>query len=300
MSGRGTEVLAAARASGLVVEGEPLLVMLSGGGDSVCLLDVAVRLGAQVSALHVDHGLRPESGEDADFCRALCERLGVPLVVERVDLDRAAGNLQAEARDARYRFAESHARGDYAAAHTASDQAETVLYRLAASQGRRALLGMAARRGRLVRPLLAVTREDARAYCRERGLEWREDPSNEDLVFARARVRADVLPALRELNPAAERNIAETADQLREEAEALEEVLPDGPLTTQQLRSLPAPLARLARRAAAGDIPISRRDAARLLALSDDGRAGLHWPAGPGRGRLRRLARRGRARRRRR
>src|SRR3712207_7977938 len=95
--------------------------------------------------------------------------------------------------------------------HTASDQAETVLYRLAVSPGRRALLGMQPRRGRLVRPLLDATREDTRAYCRARGLHWREDPSNRDLVFARARVREEVLPALRELNPAVERTIAETA-----------------------------------------------------------------------------------------
>ena len=91
--------------------------------------------------------------------------------------------------------------GDYAAAHTASDQAETVLYRLAVSPGSRALHGMSPRRGRLVRPLLGVTREEVREYLRARGLEWREDPSNADRRFARARVRHDVLEALRELSP---------------------------------------------------------------------------------------------------
>ncbi|MEA2472471.1 MAG: tRNA(Ile)-lysidine synthase [Thermoleophilaceae bacterium] len=296
-------VLRAARESGLVAAGEPLLVLVSGGGDSVCLLDVAVRLGARVSALHVDHGLRADSGEDAELCRSLCERLAVPLTVERVDLPaaRGPGNLQAEARDARYALAERHAAGDYAAAHTASDQAETVLYRLAVSPGRRALLGMAARRGRLVRPLLAIAREDARAYCRARGLEWREDPTNSDLRFARARVRAQVLPALRELNPAAERNIAETAAQLRDEAEALDAALagalagtapPPGPpaggrtsggqapLRLQSLSGIPPALARLALRAAAGDAPISRRDAERILALPLEGTATVELPGG--------------------
>ena len=283
MSARASDpVAAAARASGLVREGEPLLVMLSGGGDSVCLLDVAIRLGADVAALHVDHGLRADSGADADFCRALCERLSVPLAVERVDLSDATGNLQAAARDARYAAAERHGAGDYATAHTASDQAETVLYRLATSQGRRALLGMAPRRGRLVRPLLAITREDARAYCRERGLDWREDPSNEDLVFARARVRREVLPALRELNPAAERNIAETAAQLREEAETLDALVPQGGegLTLAGLGELPPAVARLALRAAAGDAPISRRDAERILALPREGSAEVELPGG--------------------
>src|SRR5439155_16357694 len=119
------------------------------------------------------------------------------------------GNLQAGARTIRYELAERHAAGDYATAHTATDQVETVLYRLAVSPGRRALLGMPARRGRLIRPLLEVTREETRAYCAARRLAWTDDPSNEDLRFARARVRREVLPALRELNPALERTIAE-------------------------------------------------------------------------------------------
>ena len=157
--------LDSAAVSGLVVPGEPLLVMLSGGADSVCLLDVAVRLGARASALHVNYGLREEAQGDEDHCRALCLALGVELTVERVWLPEE-GNLQAHARDARYRLAEQVAARDYAAAHTASDQAETVLYRLAVSPGRRALLGMAARRDRLVRPLLGATREDTREHCR--------------------------------------------------------------------------------------------------------------------------------------
>ena len=271
--------LESARASGLVRAGEPLLVLLSGGGDSVCLLDVCVRLGAEVSALHVDHGLRPDSAEDAELCRRLCQERGVPLAVERIDLRAAAGNLQAAAREARYELAERHAEGDYATAHTASDQAETVLYRLATSQGRRALLGMAPRRGRLVRPLLAVTRDEARAYCRARRLDWREDPANADLRFARARVREEVMPALRELNPAAELNVAETAAQLRDEAEALEELVPDPPLTLAALRELRPALARLALRAAAG-VAVPRRDAERILALPAEGTAEVELAGG--------------------
>src|SRR5688572_8711410 len=154
-------VLEAARDSGLIVEGQDLLVMISGGADSVCLLDVAVRLGARTAALHVNYGLRDAAQADEDHCRTLCDSLRVPLTVERVWLP-GGGNLQALARDARYGLAERLAAGDYAAAHTASDQAETVLYRLAVSSGRRALLGMEPRRGRLVRPLLAVMREETR------------------------------------------------------------------------------------------------------------------------------------------
>jgi tRNA(Ile)-lysidine synthase len=251
--------LEAARASGLVRKGGPLLVLISGGGDSVCLLDVAVRLEADVSALHVNYGLRAGAGADETFVGGLCERLGVPLTVERVSLPEA-GNLQERARDARYSLAERLAEGDYAAAHTASDQAETVLYRLAVSPGSRALHGMAPRRGRLVRPLLAVTREEVRDYLRGRGLEWREDPSNADRRFARARVRHDLLGALREIGPAPERTIAATAAQLREEAELLERAvdaalaeLGGGPaVSLGALREQPPALRRLVLRRLAG------------------------------------------------
>ncbi len=275
--------LEAARSSGLVVPGEPLLVLLSGGGDSVCLLDVSVQLGAQVSALHVNYGLREGAEEDEALCRVLCERLGVGLVAERVQLEEA-GNLQERAREARYALADRHAKADFAAAHTASDQAETVLYRLAVSPGRRALLGMEPRRGRLVRPLLAVTREETRAYCLERGLEWREDPSNADRRFARARVRHDVLEALRELNPAAERTVAETAQLLRDEAEVLDEAtraalkeLGGGPaVSLGDLRARPPALARLVLRRLAeavegGPRALSRAAADALLRLGERG-----------------------------
>ena len=243
--------LEAARESGLLVAGR-VLVLLSGGGDSVCLLDVALRLDASVSALHVNYGLRAGADSDEAFVRELCARLGVPLHVERLRLPQG-GNLQERAREARYALAESLTDGDYAAAHTASDQAETVLYRLAVSPGSRALLGMAPRRGRLVRPLLEVTRSEVHEYLRARGLDWREDPSNADRRFARARVRHDLLEALRTVGPAAERTLAETARQLREEAEVLDaavsealEELGGGPaVSLAALREKPPALRRL-------------------------------------------------------
>jgi len=263
--------------------GQPLLVLLSGGADSVCLLDIAVELEAHVRALHVNYGLRAEAGEDEAHCRALCGHLGVELAVERALLPKE-GNLQAHARDARYRLAESLAEGDYAAAHTASDQAETVLYRLAVSPGRRALLGMEPVRGRLLRPLLHATREDTRARCRSRGLQWREDASNEDRRFARARVRHDLLPALRDVGADPERTIAETALLLRDEAEVLDRAAADalaelggGPaVALAGLRALPPALARLvlrelAERVAGGRRALSRAEADSVLSLGDAG-----------------------------
>ncbi len=286
--------LDAARESGLVRPGEPLLVMVSGGGDSVALLDIAERLGASVSALHVNYRLRDDSSLDEELVRQLCKERGIALTVERVELG-GEGNLQERALDARYTLAEELAEGDYATAHTASDQAETVLYRLAVSPGSRALLGMAPRRGRLVRPLLAVTREEVRDYLRGRGLEWREDPSNADRRFARARVRHDVLDALRELSPSVERTIAETARQLRDEADLLEHTVGDvlkelgggAAIALDTLREHPPALQRLVLRALAeqaagepGPRALSRREADEILALGDRGTKSLDLGGG--------------------
>jgi tRNA(Ile)-lysidine synthase len=269
--------LEAARASGLVHEGEPLLVMLSGGADSVCLLDVSMRLGARVEALHVNYGLRGEdSEEDERFCRELCERLGVNLHVERVSL--GSGNVQAQARDARYAVAERIAERDYAAAHTSSDQAETVLYRLATSPGRRSLLGMEPRRGRLIRPLLAVSRADTHLWCGEHGLSWREDAANEDPRFARARIRYEVMPVLRDMAPQAERTIVESAELLRDEAEVLDAAAAE--VSLADLGAHPPALARIALRQAAGQA-VSRRDADAILAmLGEGGTRSLDLPGG--------------------
>ena len=276
--------LEAARESGLIRAGEPLLVMLSGGADSTCLLEVALRLRANASALHVNYGIREGADGDAEHCRNICAGLGAELHLERAEGPPESGNLQAWARELRYASAERLAEGDYAAAHTASDQAETVLYRLAVSPGRRALLGMAPRRGRLVRPLLRATREDTRAYCRARGLDWREDPSNEDPRFARSRVRGELLPALRSLSPVAERTIAETAQLLRDETEVLERAVDEAharlvagaALPLAELSGEPAAvrrllLRRMAESATGRERALSREDCDRILGLSDAG-----------------------------
>ena len=217
--------------------------------------------GGDVSALHVNYGLRPGADEDEQFCRELFPGL----IVEHPRLP-AGANLQAAAREARYALAEQHAIGDYATGHTLSDQAETVLMRLCSSPGRKGLLGMAPRRGRLVRPLLVMTREETRAYCRENGLAWREDPTNADPSFTRARVRHELLPLLERIAPGAERTIAETARLLRDEAEALDALLPDTD-SLEEIAALPPALGRLALRRLAG-APIRTEE---LLAMAGRG-----------------------------
>jgi tRNA(Ile)-lysidine synthase len=253
------DLLSHVEAGGLVARGRPVVVLLSGGRDSTCLLDVCVQLGAQASALHVNYGLREEADADEEHCRSLCRRLEVELDVEHPD--RVEGNTQAWARDVRYaagaRLAGARA-ADLAAAHTATDQVETVLYRRASSPGRRALLGMAPRSGRLVRPLLGVTREDTAAWCRSRGLNWVDDASNEDALFARARVRTGLVPALRAVDARAEANILRTAALLRDEAEVLDAVVTTAlagrdRISVEHLRELPPALGRLVVRRLAED-----------------------------------------------
>jgi tRNA(Ile)-lysidine synthase len=243
----------------------PVVVLLSGGRDSVCLLDLAVRHAGPVTALHVNYGLREGADEDEAFCVALCERLRVPLRVHRPGPPQ--GNVQAWAREVRYAEA-ARLEGLIATGHTATDQVETVLYRLAASPGRRALVGMREREGRIIRPLLGCTREQTAAYCRERGLQWREDPTNDDLSYARNRVRHELLPALRALHPAAEANILRTLAILRDEAEVLDELVVAEP-DLDRLAALPPALARLVLIEMAG-APIGAR-APEILALSRSG-----------------------------
>jgi tRNA(Ile)-lysidine synthase len=224
--------------------------------------------------VHVNYGLRASADGDEAFCAGLCVRLGVPLHVHRAG--EPQGNLQAWARAVRYAQAERFA-GLIATGHTATDQIETVLYRLAASPGRRALLGMPEREGRIIRPLLGSTREEVTAYCVERGLEWREDPTNESLDFARNRVRHQLLPALRSLHPAAEANVLRTLGLLRDEAAVLDELIVAEP-DLDRLAALPPALARLTVVAMAG-APIGSR-LPEILALSRHGTAALDLGGG--------------------
>jgi tRNA(Ile)-lysidine synthase len=220
------ELLERVEAGGLIAGPAPLVAMLSGGRDSVCLLDLAVRARGPdaVSALHVNYGLRDDADEDERHCAQVCERLGVRLAVERPRRPAGAGNLQAWAREARYaaaaRLAEESA-AMVVTGHNADDQVETILYRLASSPSRRALLGMRPRAGRLVRPLLATTRAEITVYCEERGLSWRDDATNEGDAYARNRVRQGLIPELEKIHPAARENVLRTAALLREEAELL-------------------------------------------------------------------------------
>jgi tRNA(Ile)-lysidine synthase len=288
------QILERVRTGGLLPGGRDVVTMLSGGRDSVCLLDLAVRLcgPASVCAMHVNYGLRTEAEEDERHCEALCERLGVrlELVRAREGQEPIQGNLQAWARTLRYEAAERIARPSgalIAVGHTASDQVETILYRLAASPGRRALLGMSAQEGAVVRPLLAISCEQTAQYCQARGLSWREDESNLSERYARNRVRHRLLPVLREIHPAAEANVLRTAQLLRQETEVLDrlverELAGARSIAVERLAKLPQALARmvvvrLAEQAAGALVPQAGERVEELVQLGRrGGRAELH------------------------
>ncbi len=288
------------RDGGLLPAGTPVVAMLSGGRDSVCLLDLAVRaLGpAAVTALHVNYGLRDDAVEDERHCAALCERLGVRLEIERPRRPEGPGNLQAWARDIRYAAAARLAlpRGAaIAVGHTADDQVETILYRLASSPSRRALLGMRPRDGQLVRPLLAFSRAQTTAYCEERGLAWRDDATNVEATYARNRVRHALVPALAAIHPAAARNVLRTAELLRDEAEVLDALVAEelggangsgrNTIALERLAALPAALRRLvvqrlADAAAGRPVPGAANHADEVAALRRTGTAMLDLGGG--------------------
>ena len=261
----------AVRASGLVDPSSTVVVMASGGPDSACAAAGLARLlgPESVHVLHVNYGLRPDADRDERTCRELCGRLRIDLHVERPRS--LQGNLQDAARNARYEAAERlRARTGaavIATGHTRTDVAETVLYRLAVSPGARALRGMQPRNGRIVRPLVGLSRSDARELATAASLPFEDDPTNLDPAFARNRIRHEVLPVLAELG-AAEANIAETHAELIEEAELLDAV------TLDELKAAGAPAASSAIAAAelANLAPGLRRLALRALAERAAGR----------------------------
>jgi len=202
----------------LIPAGGDVVCLVSGGPDSTCLWHVLCELGYRVSALHVDHGLRgAESDADARFCR---EHLGAAVVAGR------GGTTEDELREIRYSFATDRLR---ATGHTASDQVETVLFRIVTSG---APGGIKRRReDGVVRPLLGRWAQETRAYCDAMGLPYRLDSSNVDTK--RGFIRRELLPRLRELDPNAEANLLRLAER-RTISPSLAELL-DAPVGTARL-----------------------------------------------------------------
>jgi tRNA(Ile)-lysidine synthetase-like protein len=212
------DVEADIREHGLIPAGDDVVCLVSGGADSTCLWHVLGELGYRVTGLHVDHGLRGhESDEDARFCR---ERLGAEVV------DGRGGRTEDELRRIRYSFATDRLR---ATGHTATDQVETILYRIVTSG---APGGIKRRReDGVVRPLLSCSAEETRAYCAAAGLPFRTDSSNDDTK--RGFIRRELLPRLRELDPRADENLLRLASRRTITSELAE--LLDAPVGAKRL-----------------------------------------------------------------
>lgn len=275
-----TEVLATIwdRLVGMETLIGPVVVGCSGGADSSALLAVAAAAGLDPIAVHVDHGLRPGSADEVAIVARTAGGFGTAHVArnERVP---PGPNLEARAREVRYRILESVAddvgAGAVLVGHTADDQAETVLLALLRGSATAGLAAMAVRRGRIVRPLLRVRRSETEACCAAMGIELVRDPTNDDVAYRRAWLRHEALPFLsagagRDLVPV----LARQAEILRAETEYLDELAraawPPGPDTPDAatLGHLPIVLARRAVRQWLGSPPPGFDEVERVLAVA--------------------------------
>ena len=278
----------------MLAGGETILVAVSGGADSVALLHLLLELAPEwrlrLHVLHVDHQLRAESAADAGFVQALCARLGVPVEVATVAVDRR-GSLEASARAARYAVLEACAdrvgADRIAVGHTADDQAETVLMRLLQGAGVRGVAGIPPVRGRIIRPLIEVRRSALETELSHAGLSWVDDATNRDPKFLRNRIRLELLPLLADsYNPDVAASLARLASVARETVTALERTAAaeldrlatwsDGAVAVRLdvLRALPRPVAAEVLRQAAARLgsraPLrawAHRGLARVLAV---------------------------------
>lgn len=254
-----------ARVKSVVQPGERLVVGLSGGVDSVVLLDLLLRLRTRlqvtVTALHVDHQLNPHHKEWARFCRALCKAVEIPCRVVRVTF-KAGNSVEGAARHARYAALRATRAHHVALAHNKDDQAETVLLQLLRGAGAKGLAAMPLVRsesgGRdsssqtILRPLLEIPRVDIESYARHRKLRWIEDGSNVDTRYLRNWVRHDVLPAIAARVPAYRDAFSRAARHLGEAASLLDALarmdaahaLEGHALRVEKLRAFDGPRAR--------------------------------------------------------
>lgn len=208
MKGRAMETI---RRHRLMPHGAAVIAAVSGGADSMALLFFLEELRKEYQltlwAAHINHGLRgAEADRDEALVRDTCGRLGIPLHVLHADVaqeaERSGEGLEECGRRVRYAYLESLDNDAcIATAHTLDDQLETFLMHFARGAGLRGLCGIPAKRGRIIRPLIDCTREEIEAYCAEKQISFAVDSTNASRVYTRNRVRLDVIPVLREINP---------------------------------------------------------------------------------------------------
>ncbi|MDW8095219.1 MAG: tRNA lysidine(34) synthetase TilS [Aquificaceae bacterium] len=256
------KVVSLQRSKKLIPEGSRLLIAFSGGVDSVALtlamFELRVFLKLQRLALaHVNHRLRgEESDRDERFCVEFARRKGLEIFVERLDMDPDSPNLEAKARELRYktleRIMEEEGFDLIATAHHLGDLVETLLLWITRGAGREGLLGFSEKEGRIVRPLYTSKREEIVDFVRSKEESWVEDSTNYDLSIPRNLIRHRVIPELKRINPSLEESILRLIDILREEElllskltqEAIQKVYEDGSLNRKAFLKLPKAIQR--------------------------------------------------------
>ena len=233
----------------MVSPGEQVYCAVSGGADSMALLWgmylLRDSLGITLGAVHFNHGLRgAESGRDEQFVREICDRYDIPLTVGRGKVVAGEKGLEAAAREARYAFFATLS-GKIATAHTADDNAETVLMHLVRGTGLKGLGGIAPVRGNLIRPMLGITRQQVLSFLEEYHIPFVEDSTNGEDSFLRNRLRHHVMPLLKQENPSLAENLSDMAMDLRRDEAQLEmlaryEQLP----RVEELKALSQPVRR--------------------------------------------------------
>ena len=218
------------RSSHLIPPHSKVIVGYSGGADSTCLVHMLHRAGTDVIAAHLHHGQRAEADDELNNCTSFCQQLDIPFISGKADVPRMAKDLkiglEEAGREARYEFLQSAAKQTgsnlIATAHTRDDHIESVLLHIVRGSGLAGLAGIPEQRGNIVRPMLIFTREQTRAYCKEHELWTHDDPANTDRRFSRARLRLNVLPELKQINPEVEASLSRLADIAGEENEFLD------------------------------------------------------------------------------
>jgi tRNA(Ile)-lysidine synthase len=273
----------------LVQAGDRVLVGVSGGPDSLALLHALVRLAARlqivVEAATVDHGLRATSASEAEAVKRHCEGLGVPCDVLRVDVSVHRGrhvSLQDAARRARLgalqEAAEVRGCAHVALAHTADDQAETVLFRIVRGTGVRGLAGIPFQRDKFIRPLLEVRRKEVLRFLGKLRVSFVDDPSNQDPRHARSRIRSSWLPFLAKENPRVVEALLELAeDARRARAEDAQRPPAEDEQSADVLRGLPRDTRRKLRRLVAAPEGTHLIDSSGGLIVVAYGRIGVHF-----------------------
>ncbi|MBQ7724760.1 MAG: tRNA lysidine(34) synthetase TilS [Lachnospiraceae bacterium] len=209
----------------MVESGDSVVVGVSGGADSMCLLflmsEIKDILGLSLSAVHVHHGIRGLSAdEDQSYVEKECKKLGIPCLSVREDVPgyaREKGLSEEEAgRIIRYRAFRKSRPDRIAVAHHAEDSAETTLFNLFRGTGLKGLSGIKPVSGDLIRPLIYFTREEIEEYCKSKGIEYRQDETNREDVYARNRIRHNIIPEAEKINSAAAKHIVEASERIGE------------------------------------------------------------------------------------